>query len=407
MAPTPLSVAQFLDAVRSSRLLTPQELTAAVASASEKDREASPALAAALVRQGKLTTFQARKLLAGITRGMVLGPYRIMAPLGKGGMAKVYLARDTRADRLVALKVMPPHWAREEERLLLRFRREMDLCNALTHPSVAHAYEAGVDGDVHYIALEYVPGVTLSKSVSTGGPLPADVAARVFAEAADGLAHAHERGLIHRDIKPSNIMITPAGHAKLLDLGLALRPGEEGDATVIGGKGYVVGTMDYVSPEQTRNAATVDFRTDLYSLGGTLFYALTGRPPFPGGTSLEKIKRQREESPPRVEEYNMNVPAGLCEIVHQLLSKKTDDRPATAIAVRDRLRKWAAPAVGPDNPGDTQRILAAITSNPTPEEDPSELPTRGPRDWSVWFVVLAGVVVGLALVVLVAWLMRT
>ncbi len=406
MAPAPLIIPEFLDAIRRSGLLAPPELSAAVALATERDRDSSPALAAALVRQGKLTTFQARKLLAGIAKGMVLGPYRILAPLGKGGMAKVYLARDARADQLVALKVMPPHWAREEQRLLLRFRREMDLCNALTHPSIAHAYEAGIEGDVHYIALEYVPGMTLSKTVSTGGPLPADIAARVFSEAADGLAHAHERGLIHRDIKPSNLMITPAGHAKLLDLGLALRSGEEGDATVIGGKGYVVGTMDYVSPEQTRNAATVDYRTDLYSLGGTLFFALTGRPPFPGGTSLEKIKRQRQESPPRVEEYNMNVPAGLAEIVSQLLSKKADDRPPTAIAVRDRLRKWAAPAVGPDNPGDTQRILAAITTSPVADEEPSSLPTRTRYDWSVWFVVTAGMVVGLMLVVLVLAIMK-
>ena len=162
----------------------------------------------------------------------------------------------------------------------------------------------------------------------------------------------------------------------------------------------------YVSPEQTRNAATVDYRTDLYSLGGTLFYALTGRPPFPGGTSLEKIKRQRQETPPRVEEYNANVPKGLSDIVNQLMAKKADDRPPSAIAARDLLRKWSAPAVGPDNPGDTQRILAAITTSPVADEDASGLPERAPRDWSVWFVVIAGMVVGLALVVLVAWIMR-
>src|SRR5262249_5013779 len=156
---------------------------------------------------------------------------------------------------------------------------------------------------------------------SLGGPLDPDVAARVFAEAADGLAHAHTRGLVHRDVKPSNVMITPAGHAKVLDLGLALRPGEDGEAAVIGGKGYVVGTMDYVSPEQTRDAAAVDFRSDLYSLGGTLFFALTGRPPFPGGTSMEKIRRQRKEMAPRVEEYNLNVPEGLADLVDELMAK--------------------------------------------------------------------------------------
>src|SRR5262245_51385513 len=250
MAPTAVSVDQFLTALQSSRLLSPEEFEAGLVAANDKDRSSSPALAAALIRQGKLTTVQARKLLAGVSKGMVVGSYRVLAPLGKGGMGKVYLARDTRGGPPIALKVLPPHWARSEERLLVRFRREMEIGQDLDHTHVARAFDAGVAGDVNYIAMEYVPGKTLGKTVSTGGPLDPDVAARVFAEASDGLAHAHEKGLIHRDIKPSNVMLTPAGHAKLLDLGLALRAGEDGDVRIIGGKGYVVGTMDYVSPEQ-------------------------------------------------------------------------------------------------------------------------------------------------------------
>lgn len=371
MSATAVSVPQFIAAVRASGLLADEELDSFLATVSARDRAASPALAATFIRQGKLTTFQARKLLAGISKGLVVGPYAILAPLGKGGMGKVYLARDNRGGPAVALKVLPPHWAREEERLLLRFRREMELHSGLAHTNLARAFETGVSGDVHYIAMEYVPGKTLAKTVQTHGTLASGIAARIFAEAADGLAHAHGEGLIHRDIKPSNLMITPAGHAKLLDLGLALRSGEGGEASVVGGKGYVVGTMDYISPEQTRNAQQVDARSDLYSLGGTLFYALTGRPPFPGGTSLDKIRRQRQESPPRIEEYNLEVPEPLADLIDELLAKDPDQRPQSAVAVRDRLRKWAAPATGPDDPGDTKRIMAALTAEPASDDDTS------------------------------------
>jgi serine/threonine protein kinase len=399
MTPPPPTAKQFLDALRASRLLSQDEINACQAAISERDRAAAPALAAAFVRQGKLTTFQARKLLAGISKGMVVGPYRILAPIGKGGMGKVYLARDTRGGQPVALKVLPPHWAREEERLLVRFRREMQLHDGLDHAHLARAYEAGVEGNVHYIALEYVPGRTLARTVQTGGPLAPAIAARVFSEAADGLAHAHATGLIHRDIKPSNLMITPAGHAKILDLGLALREGEGGDATVIGGKGYVVGTMDYISPEQTRNAQQVNARSDLYSLGATLFYSLTGRPPFPGGTSLEKIRRQRQEAPPRIEEYNLDVPEPLADLIDELLSKDPDKRPDSAITVRDRLKAWAAPATGPDNPGDTKRILAALTTEPAAADSSSEsVEVLSVALWRGKWPLVAGAVMAVAII---------
>jgi serine/threonine protein kinase len=390
MPPPPITADGFLAAVRSSGLFTELELEALVGAMRPNERGAAPALAAAMIRQGHLTTFQARKLLAGISRGMVVGPYRILAPIGKGGMGKVYLATDSRSGKPVALKVLPPHWAREEERLLTRFRREMEMNEGLAHPHIARAHDAGVAGDVHYIAMEYVPGKTLSRTVNLGGPLRPEIAARVFAEAADGLAHAHAVGLVHRDIKPSNLMITPAGHAKILDLGLALRAGEGGDAQVIGGKGYVVGTMDYISPEQTRNAANVDFRSDLYSLGGSLFYALSGRPPFPGGTSLDKIRRQRQESPPRIEEYNLEVPEPMADLIDELLAKDPDDRPDSAETVRDRLRKWAAPATGPDDPGDTRRILAALTAEPPADDDETPPPAGRVWDRVPWLIVSGG-----------------
>src|SRR5262249_39289467 len=217
-------------------------------------RDDPQALADHLVQTGKLTRFQAGKLLRGFWQGLVLGPFQLLAPVGKGGMGTVFLVRDKRSDQLVALKILPPRVAREEERMLARFRREMSLSQRIAHPHLCWTYEVGECRGVHYLAMEYIPGRTLSRLVSEDGPLPLQRAARLMAEVALALEHAHEEGIIHRDLKPSNIMITPRDHAKVLDLGLALEHGERGEATVVGGQGYIVGTMDYISPEQTYDA---------------------------------------------------------------------------------------------------------------------------------------------------------
>src|SRR5207253_1916620 len=216
--------------------------------------------------------------------------------------------RDVRSHLLVALKVLPPKRAREEERVLTRFRREMEMCQRVAHPHLAWAYEVGVCQGVYYIAMEYIPGRSLYRLVNDEGPLEISRAARLFAEVASALDHAHCQGLIHRDLKPSNIMITPHDHAKVLDLGLALVQGEDlSEREVIGGQGYVVGTMDYIAPEQTEDASRVDPRSDIYALGCSLYFALTGRPPFPGGTALQKIQRHRTEHAPPCVQVNPNV----------------------------------------------------------------------------------------------------
>jgi serine/threonine protein kinase len=170
-------------------------------------------------------------------------------------------------------------------------------------------------------------------------------AARLFAEAADGLGHAHEKGLIHRDLKPANIMVTPRGHAKVLDLGLALAVGEElpADKSIVGGQGYVVGTMDYIAPEQVSDSTQVDARADLYSLGCSLYFALTGRPPFPGGTSVQKMKRHRSEHPEPISDLNPTVPAEFARVVNRLMEKDPRRRYQTAAAARDALLPWAEP----------------------------------------------------------------
>jgi serine/threonine protein kinase len=307
-------------------------------------------LADALIRSGDLTHYQAEKLLRGRWQGLAVGPYRILAPLGRGGMGTVYLARDSRLaeelgdDVLVALKVLPPRIAKEE-RMLLRFRREMEIGKRVSHPNIARTLASGEADGVNYIAMEYVPGKTLQWHVAMGGRRAVGEAARVFADVAAGLAYLHEQGIIHRDLKPANIIITPDGRTKILDLGLALVPGEPvpDDPRVLGGKGYILGTMDYIAPEQARNAMDVSPRTDLYALGCSLYFALSGTPPFPGGTSLEKIRRQRNIPPPPLEDMNTKVPSGLNRLVERLMAKNPEERPATAAEVRERLLPLAAP----------------------------------------------------------------
>lgn len=346
----PLTVEDFLRGVLRSRLLDREELQNALRSVPAEQRDDADALADHLVRNGKLTRFQAGKLLRGVTQGLVMGPFHVLAPLGRGAMGTVFLARDGRTEQLVALKILPPRLARTEQRMLARFRREMELSQKVSHPHIAWTYDVGEYRGVPYIAMEYIPGKTLSRLVADEGRLPYARAARLMAEVASALAHAHTQGLIHRDLKPSNLLITPRDHAKVLDLGLAIIHGEDvEDPAVVGGQGYIVGTMDYIAPEQTYDAAGVDPRSDLYSLGCTLYFALTGQPPFPGGTSKEKIQRHRKGRPEPLARLVTDLPPGFVALVERLMARDPDARPATAALVEEELRRWSA---GDADPGD-------------------------------------------------------
>jgi serine/threonine protein kinase len=241
-------------------------------------------------------------------------------------------------------------------------------------------------------------------------------------EVASALYYAHTRGLIHRDLKPSNIMVTPHEHAKLLDLGLALVQGEVADRDVIGGLGYIVGTMDYISPEQTANPIAVDARGDIYSLGCTLYYALTGQPPFAGGTRKEKIYRHRRAEPTPLEELRPTLPPAFVALVRQMLLKDPNARPPTALAVVEALRPWAEgevvqPLDCPDDPSYTEAI-DALRSQETDTDDsqfgetaarpldhPPELPpaaslASAPKlTWLPWVVFAGAVVLAVAILI--------
>lgn len=340
----PRRLDDFVADVARSGLIPASELERHRQAMTAEDRvaaDASVRLARALIERGLLTTYQASKLLAGMTRGFFLGGYRILRRLGEGGMGKVYLAVRESDGLKAAIKVLPPKKALESEQALLRFRREMDLSRRVRHPNIARTLEVGMADGVHFMVMEYIPGDSLYHIVRTGGPLRVPDACRYFLKVLDGLDAAHAAGLIHRDLKPSNLMITPDGDAKILDLGLAKAIGEESPLTR---PNVVIGTLDYASPEQLSDAAQADIRSDLYSIGCTLYFTLAGRPPFEGGDVVNKIYKQRMEDPEPLEQIARGVPAAFAAIVRKLMAKEPDERYQNAAELRADLARWTDPA---------------------------------------------------------------
>ena len=421
------TVEGFLKTVLKSGLIDRGQLQEALRDVPLEHRDNPQALADHLVRKGKLSRFQAGKLLSGAGRGLLLGHYQVLAPIGRGGMSTVYLARDERSGELAALKLLTPSRWRNREQLLARFQREMELSRRVAHPHLAWTHESGLVLGVYYIAMEYIPGQNLSKIIAESGPLKAPRAARLMAEVASALEHAHNQGLIHRDLKPSYIMVTPNDHAMVLDLGLALMEGEEAELNVIGGQGYIVGSMDYIAPEQTTDATGVDGRADLYSLGCTLYFALNGQPPFPGGTSREKMRRHRQEEPRPLRELAPDVPIGFARLIERLMAKDPAQRPPSAIAVEEELRAWAAgdtalPLDRAEDPWYVEAVSSLQNAEPSteyslpgisaPEIDLSAEET-GDSGWSMQIKLLllaiALVVGGVALLtmLMLLWLWRS
>jgi serine/threonine protein kinase len=339
-----LPLDDFTAHVASSGLVPAQVLDHARAQlTSEPASNASLRLARDLIGGGWLTAYQARKLLSGATRGFFLGGYRLLRPLGEGGMGKVFLAvRDQNQNRRVAVKVLPPQKIKAESTVLARFQREMDLSQRCLHPNLARTLSVGQEGDVYFMVMEYIPGESLYDLVKSdqAGPLRVPDAARLFLKLLAGLEAAHRAGLVHRDIKPSNIMITPEGEAKLLDMGLARALDEEGAITR---DGVVLGTLDYASPEQLKDAARADERSDLYSVGCTLYFALSGSAPFEGGDIINKIFKQRMEDPEPLERRARGVPSAFAVIVRKLMNKNPAERYQSCAELRADLARWTDP----------------------------------------------------------------
>lgn len=339
-----MGLAEFARIIGRSGLVPSETVASVQGEMPESDRQAADAaakLARRLIDRGSLTTYQARKLLAGVTKGFFLGEFLILRRLGEGGMGKVYLAVDRRTGARVAIKVLPPKKAMESEQAVLRFRREMDLSQRVKHPNIARTLEVGDIDGVSFMVMEYIPGDSLYHMVKAQrGPLRVPDAARYFLKVLDGLAAAHDAGLIHRDIKPSNLMITPDGDAKILDLGLARALGDESPLTR---PNVVMGTLDYASPEQLSDAARADVRSDLYSIGCTLYFALSGHAPFEGGDVVNKIYKQKMEDPEPLDRVARGVPQAFAAIVRKLMAKNPAERYQTARELRADIARWTDP----------------------------------------------------------------
>ena len=292
-----------------------------------------------------LTEYQRDRIEAGTTHGLILGSYRVLDRLGAGSMGVVFKAEHYRMRRVVAIKVLPLH-AGHDNLHSMRFLAEMRAVALMQHPNIVAAIDAGeVDGEdpdapvLHYFAMEYVPGQDLEKYVVENGPLSVTRACDIAYQVASALAEAHKHKLVHRDIKPSNILVTPEQQAKLLDFGLARHFRHRQTEP-----GAILGSIDYMSPEQAQDASTVDIRADIYALGGTLFWSLTGKPPFPeAATLVQAVTRRLQQQPPTIRDLRPEVPIGLEMVLTRMMALKQDDRYATPEAVMQALLPFLKP----------------------------------------------------------------
>lgn len=321
------------------------------------------ALADKLVEMSVLTLYQADQLKAGRTK-LNLGPYTITDWIGQGGMGQVFKAVHTMMGRECAVKVLPV--ARSTPEAIESFTREIRTQAQLDHPNLVRAYDAGHDGNVHYLVTEYVPGTDLRQLVRSQGPLTVQQAANVIVHSARGLEYAHQRGLIHRDVKPGNILVTPEGIAKVSDLGLAgfIHEGDEDPRA-----GKIVGTADYLSPEQINDPSTITLVTDIYSLGCTLYYAISGKVPFPGGTTRDKARRHCEETPWHPRRFNPEVSEEFVETIADMMEKNPEKRIQSAVEVVSRLESWAEAAPIPSQ----QLTKSPWMPPPLPTDEDSDL----------------------------------
>jgi serine/threonine-protein kinase len=327
------TVDDLIETLRPSQLLNPHQMDELVMNLQAGFSDPTD-LADDLVHRRWLTPFQVREIFKGNTASLKLGQYVILDQLGAGTMAHVYRALHRRLDRVDALKIIRPEHL-SQPKALSWFYREARAAARLSHPNIVTIYDADEVAGRHYLAMEYVPGKDLGRLVSDCGPLPPALACDYAWQAALGLQHAFERDIVHRDIKPSNLLLSADWIlVKILDMGLALwqQPSAAG-VEKSASPGRVIGTPDYMAPEQGVDSGDVDIRADIYSLGCTLYYLLTGRPPFPDGSMQDKLLRHRQAEPAPVERCRPDLPDGLKAVVCRMLAKQPCDRYQTPAEV--------------------------------------------------------------------------
>lgn len=331
---------RFLDVLRQSNLVAEEQLGAALlqyeAARGKPALSDAQALSDFLVEKQLITTWQTRMLLEGRHRGFFLGNYKLLSHLGSGGMSSVYLAEHKHMKQRRAVKVLPRNRVNDSS-YLARFYREARAAAALDHPNIVRAYDVDNDGDNHYLVMEFVEGRDLQQLVQRDGPPPYEEAIDYVSQAARGLAHAHEVGLIHRDIKPANLLVDQRGTVKVLDMGLARFNDDAQASLTVAHEENVLGTADYLAPEQALNSHSVDHRADIYSLGCTLYFLLTGHPPFPEGTLAQRLLKHQTTQPPSILIDRPDCPQALVDVCSRMMAKNADERFQTAFDVEDAL----------------------------------------------------------------------
>lgn len=319
-----LSLEQFVKDLEQSGVLSSETLADFLPPrASPRDAEA---LARELVRQKKLTKFQAEMLWQRKGRSLVLGNYLLLEKIGQGGMGAVYKAEHRRMKRVVAIKMLPPATMKDAA-ACARFQREVEAAARLDHPHIVAALDADEANGVHFLVMQYIAGSNLAAHVKRHGPLPVAEAVGYIVQAARGLEFAHKKGIIHRDIKPSNLLLDADGTVKILDMGLARVEAIDGTAqSELTTTGVVMGTIDFMAPEQAMSSKSADARADIYSLGCSLYYLLTGKPAYGGETLMAKLLAHRENPIPVLHTVRADVPERLEPVFQKLVAKQREDR---------------------------------------------------------------------------------
>ncbi len=341
-----LTAASFLAGVKQSGLIDAKRFDALLAELQRSgvDLSDSAAIAQSFVARKILTDWQCEKLLQGRHKGFILGRYRLLSLLGTGEMSAVYLAEHIMMERRCAIKVLPANKVQDTS-YLGRFHREARAVASLNHPNIVKAFDVDKQNEggaeIHFLVMEYVSGKNLGKTVLEKGPLDFIQAVDYIRQGADGLQHAHEAGLVHRDIKPENLLIDQEGVVKLLDLGLArfFNASDEESLTIKHDE-KVLGTADFLAPEQAIDSHKVDLRADIYSLGCTLYYGLTGHPPFTDGSLVQRLLAHQTRRPPSIRYDRPDIAEDLLAIIDKMMAKKPGERYQTAADVADVLGRW-------------------------------------------------------------------
>lgn len=317
---------ELLILIQKSGVADEKRLSAALAKASANMPADAKSLAEYLVREGVLTAFQAEQLLEGKWRRFVIGKYRVLERIGSGGMSSVYLCEHKFMRRRAAVKVLPTSMA-EDPAALERFYLEARAVAALDHPNIVRAYDVDQDDDLHFLVMEYVDGVSLQDLIRKEGAMSPARATDFIRQAAMGLQHAHDTaGLVHRDIKPGNLIVDKAGTVKILDLGLARFFHEENESITQKYDETVLGTADYLAPEQILDSHSVDIRADIYSLGATFYYCLAGKAPFAEGTIPQKLIWHQTRQPKSIRRTRPEIQVALEAVLFKMMAKDPNDR---------------------------------------------------------------------------------